>query len=89
MTTRVYLLHPVLKAPGVAANPADALAEACALVRAIDVDLAGSAIVPVPRPNSATLFGSGKVKELALEITEGKKGIQLFRIGQPPQGGKP
>ncbi len=49
MTTRVYLVHPVLKAPG-APDPADALGEACALVRAIDVDLAGSAIVPVSRP---------------------------------------
>jgi GTP-binding protein HflX len=65
VTTRVYLLHPVLKAPGAAPDPADALAEACALVRAIDVDLAGSVIVPVSRPNSATLFGSGKVADLA------------------------
>ena len=65
MTTRVYLLHPVLKAPGATADPADALAEACALVRAIDVGLAGSAVVPVSRPNAATLLGSGKVAELA------------------------
>ncbi len=65
VTTRVYLVHPVLKAPGAAPDPADALGEACALVRAIDVDLAGSAIVPVPRPNAATLIGSGKVAELA------------------------
>ena len=65
MTTRVYLLHPVLKAPGATADPADALAEACALVRAIDVDLAGGVVVPVSRPNSATLIGSGKIAELA------------------------
>ncbi|MHA1528334.1 MAG: GTPase HflX [Alphaproteobacteria bacterium] len=71
MTTRVYLLHPVLKAPGAAPNPADALGEACALVRAIDVDLAGSAIVPVSRPNSATLIGSGKVAELAADFAAG------------------
>ena len=72
MTTRVYLLHPVLKAPGAAPDPADALAEGCALVRAIDVDLAGSAIVPVSRPNSATLFGSGKVAELAADLKAGE-----------------
>jgi len=65
VTTRVYLVHPVLKAPGATSDPADALGEACALVRAIDVDLAGSAIVPVPRPNAATLIGSGKVADLA------------------------
>jgi GTP-binding protein HflX len=64
VTTRVYLLHPVLKAAG-AADQADALDEACSLVRAIDVDLAGSTIVPVPRLNAATLIGTGKVTELA------------------------
>jgi len=67
VTTRVYLLHLVLKAPG-ALDPADALDEARALVRAIDVDLAGSAIVPVPRPNSATLIGPGKVADLAADL---------------------
>jgi GTP-binding protein HflX len=64
VTTRVYLLHPVLKAAG-ASDQADALDEACSLVRAIDVELAGSAIVPVPRLNAATLIGTGKVAELA------------------------
>ena len=70
MTTRVFLLHLVLKAPGARTkidvnDQSGALEEACSLVRAIDVDLVGSAIVTVPRPNSATLIGSGKVDELA------------------------
>jgi GTP-binding protein HflX len=70
VTTSVYLLHPVLKSAGVArpgdtSSPEDALEEACSLVRAIDVELAGSGIVPVPRPNPATLIGQGKVDELA------------------------
>jgi GTP-binding protein HflX len=64
LTTRVYLLHPALKAPD-APDPADALDEARALVRAIDVDLAGSEVAPVPRPNPATLLGAGKVDEIA------------------------
>ncbi len=64
MTTRVYLIHPALKAPG-APDPADALNEARSLVCAIDVDLVGSAAVPVARPNPATLLGPGKVEELA------------------------
>ena len=63
MTTRVYLLHPALKAQG-APDPGDALDEACSLVRAIDVDLVGSSIAPVVRPNPATLIGGGKVDEL-------------------------
>lgn len=35
------------------------------MVRAIDVDLVGSSIAPVSRPNPATLIGGGKVDELA------------------------
>jgi GTP-binding protein HflX len=63
----------VLKAPGArnqadANDQTDALDEACSLVRAIDVDLVGSAIVPVPRPNSATLMGSGKIAELTADF---------------------
>jgi len=64
VTTRVYLLHPALKVPD-APDPEDALDEARALVRAIDVELAGSAVAPVPRPNPATLLGAGKVETLA------------------------
>ena len=71
MTTRVYVLHPVLKALGTP-DPADALGEACALVRAIDVKLADYGVVPVPRLNSATLFGSGKVTELAAKFAAGE-----------------
>jgi GTP-binding protein HflX len=84
VTTRVYLLHPVLKAPGAAANPADALDEACALVRAIDVDLAGSAIVPVSRPNSATLIGSGKVVDLAAEFAAGEIDVVVVNCELSP-----
>jgi len=63
VTTRVFLLHPDRRAPGV--DLADALDEACSLVRAIDVELAGSAVVPVPRATPATLIGPGKVEDLA------------------------
>lgn len=63
MTTRVFLLHPVLKSSA-ASDASDAVGEACALVRAIDVRLAGHDLVAVPRPNPATLIGPGKVKDL-------------------------
>lgn len=68
MTTRVYLVHPVLKARG-ASDPSDAHDEACALVRAIDVDLVGSVIVPISRANPATMIGSGKIIELSAVFT--------------------
>jgi GTP-binding protein HflX len=64
LTTRVYLVHPVLKERG-ASDPSDAHDEACSLVRAIDVELAGSVIVPISRANPATLIGSGKITELS------------------------
>jgi len=69
VTAKVYLLHPVIKAPG-APDPADALDEASALVHAIDVELAGSSLVPLSRPTPATLLGQGKVEELAPILAE-------------------
>jgi len=41
------------------------LAEAIGLAQAIDLDICGEGFVPVARPRPATLFGSGKVEELA------------------------
>jgi len=68
VTTRVFLLHPVLKssaASAAASGASDALEEACALVQAIDVELAGRDTVSVPRPSPATLIGPGKVEDLS------------------------
>ncbi len=68
MTTRVFLLHPVLKSSAASAATSealDAMEEACALVHAIDVELAGRDTVSVPRPNPATLIGPGKVGDLS------------------------
>jgi GTP-binding protein HflX len=71
VTTRVYLLHPDLKTAE-AADPVDALDEARSLVRAINVELTDAAIVPVSRPNPATLIGAGKVEELAAAFAAGE-----------------
>ncbi len=62
--TRVQVLHPDLREPG-APDPRAALDEAAGLTRALGgIELAGAEIVPVPKPNPATLFGPGKVEEL-------------------------
>jgi GTPase len=45
-------------------SPKVRLEEAMGLARAIDLDLRAHGLVPLPRPRSATLFGSGKVAEL-------------------------
>jgi GTP-binding protein HflX len=46
-------------------SPSARLAEAVGLAAAIDLDVRTSGVVPVKRPQPATLFGSGKVEELA------------------------
>jgi GTP-binding protein HflX len=46
-------------------SPSARLAEAVGLAAAIDLDVRASGIVPVKKPQPATLFGSGKVEELA------------------------
>ncbi|MCL4768653.1 MAG: GTPase HflX [Hyphomicrobiaceae bacterium] len=45
-------------------SPGDRLAEAAGLAGAIDLDVAAKLLVPLARPQPATLFGSGKVEEL-------------------------
>jgi GTP-binding protein HflX len=49
---------------------ADRLAEAQALARAIPLELRATRAITLPRPRPATLFGSGKVEELAGLIRE-------------------
>ena len=45
-------------------SPQARLVEAIALAATIDLDVEASGLVPVPNPQPATLFGSGKVEEL-------------------------
>ena len=52
-----------LEAPG--RSPQARLEEAVGLAAAIDLDVRARGVVPVPQPKPATLFGSGKVEELA------------------------
>ena len=46
-------------------TPQARLDEVVGLAAAIDLDVRASGLVPVPQPKPATLFGSGKVEELA------------------------
>jgi GTP-binding protein HflX len=48
----------------------DRRAEAAGLARAIELDVVAEEIVPLPQPRPATLFGTGKVAELATLIGE-------------------
>ena len=67
-TTRGASLH----------SPQDRLAESVGLAEAIDLDVIAKLLVPVARPQPATLFGSGKVEELKELI--GEHGAELVII---------
>ncbi len=54
---------PRLEAPD--RTPQARLEEAVGLAAAIGLDVRASGVVPVPQPKPATLFGAGKVEELA------------------------
>jgi GTPase len=59
-------------------SPQDRLAESAGLARAIQLDVVAEEIVPLPQPRPATLFGSGKVTELAGRIGESKATLAVI-----------
>ncbi len=77
--TRAYVLHPEFKNdPSVRAS-ADALDEAVALAAALpDIEIAGSGIIRLGRAQPGTLFGKGKIDELAAEFRA--KNVDLVLI---------
>ena len=83
---RTLVLVPVLtRARGSASSerpqsmhsPEDRLAEAAGLAEAIDLDIRGARLISVPQPNPATLFGSGKVEEIAALVQEHEAGLVI------------
>lgn len=58
-------------------SPEDRLEEAVGLAEAIDLDIQGRLVVPVPNPKPATLFGSGKVEELGTLMAEGSVDLAI------------
>jgi GTP-binding protein HflX len=55
----------------------DRLAEAVGLAQAIELQVAAAEVVPLPRPRPGTLFGSGKVTEIASLIEEHGAGLAI------------
>ena len=53
------------------------LMEAEGLARAIDLEIAHSAIVPISKPQPATLLGSGKVEEITGIVTATEAGLVI------------
>jgi GTPase len=70
-----------LKAPkeadGAARSPEARLAEAVGLAEAIELDVAGSEVVRLPRFRPGTLLGSGTVESIGERIKEGGVGVVI------------
>jgi GTPase len=78
---RAFVIHPALKAPkeadGAARSPEARLAEAVGLAEAIELDVAGSEVVRLPRFRPGTLLGSGTVESIGERIKEGGVGVVI------------
>lgn len=58
-------------------SPEDRLSEARGLAEAIDLDVVEGLVVPVPSPKAGTLFGSGKVEEIAARVGDQEIGLVI------------
>jgi GTP-binding protein HflX len=76
---RTLVLVPVMRgrahAAGPERSPEARVAEAVGLAKAIDLEVVGAGTVPLAQYRPATLFGSGKVEEIAKRCTEEKIGL--------------
>ena len=61
----VSVLHPNLLISNKRRTPEHSLDEAVSLANALDIEIFHQAVIPLKKPNAGTLFGSGKLDELA------------------------
>jgi GTP-binding protein HflX len=59
------VIHPTRARGGATRTPAERLLEAVGLATALDLEIRGEVIVPVRAVSPSSLFGSGKVEEIA------------------------
>jgi GTP-binding protein HflX len=78
---RAIVLVPVMRGQktgeGADRDSAARVEEAAGLARAIDLDVVDTIAVPLGAYRPATLFGSGKVDELAARVAEDKAGLVI------------
>lgn len=80
--TRAWVLHPELKNDRSRRDSGPALEEAVALAAALpDLDVVGATVVPLPKAQPGMLFGSGKVEELAMLLSDNE--VELVLIDGP------
>lgn len=73
---RCCVLHPDLGG-GNRRSPDLALAEAVNLAEALDLEIVSSLVVSVPKPRAGTLFGVGKVDEIATKLKAEDVGLVI------------
>ena len=61
---RVSVIHPEIANHIKRRSGINSLLEAVSLANALEVEIVHSVVVPLRKPNAATLFGSGKLEEL-------------------------
>ncbi|MEL6617499.1 MAG: GTPase HflX [Pseudomonadota bacterium] len=80
--TRAWVLHPDIKSDPDRREARFALAEAVSLAHALpELNVVGSEIVPLPRPQPGLLFGSGKIDELKDRLHDNE--IELVLVDGP------
>jgi GTP-binding protein HflX len=80
--TRALVLHPDIRTENRRRDPRAALDEAVSLAVALPgLVVVGSDVVPVPRAQPGTLFGSGKIKEIGTRLDA--ENIDLVLIDGP------
>jgi len=80
--TRAFVLHPDIQSAPRRRAASHSLDEAVALAAALDqIEVAGAAVVPLPRARPGYLFGSGKVDELRARFEQ--EGVELVLIDGP------
>jgi GTP-binding protein HflX len=74
---RTLVLHPAHSREA-EREPRDALAEAVSLAEALELEVLGSETVPLGRMRAGTLFGKGKVEEVAARVAEAEVGLVII-----------
>ncbi|MBY6005745.1 GTPase HflX [Salipiger bermudensis] len=80
--TRAWVLHPDIRSDRDRRDADMALEEAVALAAALpDLEIVGSAVVPLRDPHPGHLFGTGKIEELREQIQEAE--VELVLVDGP------
>ncbi|SEM15803.1 GTP-binding protein HflX [Roseovarius azorensis] len=77
--TRAWVIHPDIAGAGRLRDPALALEEAVALAHALpDLEVVGSAVVRLRKPDAGRLLGRGKLADLGQAITASEADLVLI-----------